>query len=119
MFDSVIEDPKLAFQDRMAAAAAMRAYGAELGARKQAAPADDLVSDLLGSEIEGRRLEPGEFQAFFMLLFNAGADTTRSLLCYGLNVLLDRPALLDELRPGLVPTREARLDMMLEWFACD
>jgi cholest-4-en-3-one 26-monooxygenase len=37
-------------------------------------------------------------------LFNAGADTTRSLLCYGLDLLLDRPAIMDRLRhePHLV-----------------
>lgn len=106
MFDSVLEDRQLALQDRMAAAAEMRAYGAELGARKQAEPADDLVSDLLTSEIEGRRLEPGEFQAFFMLLFNAGADTTKSLLCHGMNLLLDQPEVVSRLRaePALVPS---------------
>jgi cytochrome P450 len=40
-----------------------------------------------------------------MMLFNAGADTTRSLLCYGLELLLARPELMDRLRrePALVP----------------
>ncbi len=105
MFDSALEDPRLALQDRMAAAAEMRAYGAELGARKQSEPGDDLVSDLLGSEVEGRRLEPGEFQAFFMLLFNAGADTTKSLLCHGMDLLLERPDVVARLRadPALIP----------------
>jgi len=44
------------------------------------------------------QLTEGEFQAFFQLLFNAGADTTRSLLCLGLDLLLDRPEQLARLR---------------------
>lgn len=105
MFSSELTDRAAAFRDAMAAAAELRAYGAELGRRKRAAPAGDLASDLLEAEIEGRRLTEGEFQALFMLLFNAGADTTRCLLCFGLNLLLDRPAELDSLRrdPSLLP----------------
>lgn len=105
MFGSEIADPAAAFADGMAAAEQIRAYGAELGRRKTAAPGDDMISDLLTAEIEGRRLTEGEFQAFFMLLFNAGADTTRSLLCYGLDLLLDRPRELELLRrdPSLLP----------------
>ena len=105
MFGSDIADRTAALEDGMAAAAEMRTYGAELGRRKVAAPADDLVSDLLAAEIDGRRLTDGEFEAFFMLLFNAGSDTTRSLLCYGLDLLLDRPHDLQLLReaPTLLP----------------
>ncbi len=106
MFGSDIVDPAAALQDGMAAAEQLRAYGAELGRRKVAEPGDDLVTDLLSAEIDGRKLTDGEFQALFMLLFNAGADTTRSLLCYGLDLLFDRPADLRRLRddPSLLPT---------------
>jgi cytochrome P450 len=101
MFGSEIQDRAAAFRDSMDAAAEMRAYGAALEAEKRARPADDLASDLLEAELEGRRLEPGEFQALFMLLFNAGADTTRSLLCYGLELLIEHPEVLDRLRRDL------------------
>jgi len=106
MFGSDIVDPKAALADGMAAANELRAYGAELGRRKKAEPAEDMVSDLLAAEFEGRELTDGEFQAFFMMLFNAGADTTRSLLCYGLDLLLDHPADLARLRsdPSLLPS---------------
>lgn len=98
-------DRAAAFQDGMAAAREMRAYASDLEKARRASPRDDLVSDLLGAEIEGRRLSPGEFEAFFMLLFNAGADTTRALLCLGVDLLVDRPELYARLRaePGLVP----------------
>lgn len=106
MFGSDIKDRAAALADGMQAANELRAYGAALGRDKLKAPADDMVSDLLAAEVEGRRLTDGEFQAFFMMLFNAGADTTRSLLCYGLELLLAQPALMDRLRrdPTLVPS---------------
>jgi len=114
MFGSELADPAAALRDGIAAAHDMRAYGDALGRAKRAAPGDDLASELLGAEIDGRRLSDGEFQAFFMLLFNAGSDTTRSLLCYGLDLLLDRPALADQLRgdPGLWP---AAIEEMLRY----
>jgi cholest-4-en-3-one 26-monooxygenase len=106
MVSSTIIDRQAARQDALAALDELRAYGAELGRKKRQQPEDDLVSDLLTAEIEGQRLTEGEFQAFFAQLFVAGSDTTRSLLCFGLNLLLDRPAELARLRaePGLLET---------------
>ena len=105
MFGSDHPDRAEAFRDAMAAGAELRAYGAALERARREAPGDDLVTDLIDAEIEGRRLSTGEFQAFFMLLFNAGADTTRTLLCFGLDLLLDRPELHARLRddPALLP----------------
>jgi cytochrome P450 len=97
MFTTEHADPADAMRDKMAAVAQMRDYGAQLARMKRADPADDLTSELLGAEVDGRALTEGEFQAFFMLLFNAGTDTTRSLLCYGLDLLLDRPQVVDRL----------------------
>lgn len=83
----------VALPERMAAAEAMRSYATDLGRYKAAEPGDDLISDLLNAGLTG-----GEFQAFVMLLFNAGSETTRSMLCLGLDILLDRPDVLDEMR---------------------
>lgn len=101
MFGSDHLDRTAALRDGMAAAETMRAYASDLERAKRAAPADDLATDLLDAEIEGRRLERGEFQALFMLLFNAGADTTRSLLCHGLRTLLEHPEVCARLRADL------------------
>jgi cytochrome P450 len=105
MLGSEILDPAAALRDGIAAANDLRAYGAALGRARRVAPAGDLISELLSAEIDGRRLSDGEFEAFFMLLFNAGSDTTRSLLCYGLNLLIDHPAIADQLRgdPARLP----------------
>src|SRR5262249_24118385 len=86
MFGSDIADPVRAFEDAMAAAKAMRAYGARLIAEKRARPGEDITSDLIAAELDGNQLTDGELEAFFMLLFNAGSDTTRSLLCFGFDL---------------------------------
>ncbi|CAN5757021.1 cytochrome P450 [soil metagenome] len=94
MFSTETADPAEAMKDKMAAAGEMRAYGGQLVQRKRIAPEDDLMSELAAEP----SLTDGELQAFFMLLFNAGTDTTRSLLSYGLDLLLDRPDVADHLR---------------------
>jgi cytochrome P450 len=114
MFGSTIQDRDAAFRDGMAAAGEMRAYAADLEEQRRRVRTDDLASDLLDAEIDGRRLTEGEFQAFFMLLFNAGSDTTRSLLCFGLALLLSHPADLAHLRqtPAALP---AAIEEMLRY----
>ncbi|MFN0249339.1 MAG: cytochrome P450 [Kofleriaceae bacterium] len=104
MFSSTSEDREVAIRASIAAANEMRAYAAQLAMRE--ARGEDLVSDLLDSEIDGRKLSDTEFQAFFVLLFNAGADTTRSLLCYGLELLLEHRDALAQIQanPALIPS---------------
>jgi cholest-4-en-3-one 26-monooxygenase len=105
MLGSEIADPSAALRDQIAAAGEIRAYAAELRKRRLANATDDLSSELARGEVDGRPLTEGEFQAFFMLLFNAGADTTRSMLCFGLDLLIDRPDVIRRLResPELLP----------------
>ncbi|WP_082955037.1 cytochrome P450 [Mycobacterium mantenii] len=73
------------------AALEMMAYSTELMAGKRAHPADDIVTSLLHAEVDGRRLNDLEFNTFFMLLINAGGDTTRNLVAGGMCVLMDNP----------------------------
>jgi cytochrome P450 len=81
-----------------AAAMKMRAFAADFVGQQNRS---ELIEELLGAG-----LTDGEFQAFFMLLFIAGSDTTGSLLCFGLNLLLDRPEDVERLRAdrSLIPT---------------
>ena len=110
MFSTEVIDPQIAMRDKVAAAGEMRAYGATLVERKRAAPGDDLMSELIAEP----SLSDGELQAFFMLLFNAGTDTTRSILAYGIDLLLDRPELAAFLRED--PSRIAlALEEMLRY----
>ena len=75
--------------------------------RKRRAPGDDIASTLVQAEVDGDRLTDGEFQWFFLLLVNAGGDTTRNLLAAGIQLLFDHPderaRLLADL-DGLLPT---------------
>jgi cytochrome P450 len=69
------------------------------------APGDDLASRLLAAEVDGRRLEDMEFLLFFLLLVDAGGDTTRNLLSGALLALWEHPDQRAALAadPSLVP----------------
>jgi len=64
------------------AAFAMSAYASELGDLRRAEPADDLVTKLIHSEIDGERLTLEEFANFFRLMIFAGNETTRSSIAH-------------------------------------
>ena len=74
-----------------AAVAKMFEYGSRVIAEKRARPGDDLASRLLACEVDGRKLEDMEFLLFFLLLVDAGGDTTRNLLSGGLLALMEHP----------------------------
>ncbi len=91
-------DPSLSDADRMGAVAEMHAYASSVATEKRAHPADDLASILVRSEVDGERLSDDEFNWFFLLLINAGGDTTRNLVGGGTEALLARPAELQQWR---------------------
>lgn len=74
-----------------AAVGAMFEYGQSVIKDKRAKPSDDLASQLLSAELDGRKLSDEEFLLFFMLLVDAGGDTTRNLVGTGLYELLNAP----------------------------
>ena len=84
----------------------MYQYSAELAARKRADPGDDIATSLLQAEVDGRSLTDLEFNLFFMLLMNAGGDTTRNLVASGVLALIQHPAERQRLAadPSLMPT---------------
>jgi cytochrome P450 len=88
-------------------------YATGVIAEKRAKPADDLASKLLACEVDGRRLDDVEFQLFFLLLVDAGGDTTRNLLSGGLLALMENPEhltwLLENLDARLPAAREELL----------
>ena len=92
---------------KLAAITEMLTFAAEVAERKRAHPSDDIATTLVQAEIDGDRLTDGELQWFFLLLVNAGGDTTRNLLAAGLQLLFDHPderaRLMADL-DGLLPT---------------
>lgn len=92
----------------------MFGYAAQVFEEKTNNPAEDLASQLIHSEIDGEKMDLLDFQLFFMLLVDAGGDTTRNLLSAGILALLEHPEQLAALRadPSLVPNAR---DELLRW----
>jgi len=83
----------------------MQAYVAEQIALRRRRPSDDMMSLLLGAEVDGERLTDADVGAFITLLASAGNETVTKLLAtalYWLDVHPDqRRVLLDD--PGAIP----------------
>ncbi len=88
-------------------------YGRGVIADKRAHPKCDLATKLLEAEVDGKRLDDIEFLLFFLLLIDAGGDTTRNLLSAGLIALLENRDQLSWLKVDLpnrlAPAREELL----------
>lgn len=76
-------------------------YGGKVIAEKRAHPKEDLATKLLEAEVDGKKLNDIEFLLFFLLLVDAGGDTTRNLLSSGLIALLENPDQLAWLKADL------------------
>jgi cytochrome P450 len=90
-------------------------YAHEVATQKRARPGDDLSTTILQAEIDGRAIDDIDFNLFFLLLIDAGGDTTRNLLGGGLLALFEHPGerarLVADL-DGLLPTA---VEEMLRW----
>ena len=85
--DDAIAPPEI----KMNAVGEMLSYAQSVADLKRQSPGDDLATILVNAEVDGDHLTDEEFQWFFLLLVNAGGDTTRNLLAAGLQLLLDHP----------------------------
>ncbi len=90
-------------------------YGRTVISEKRARPADDLASKLLACVVDGRRLDDMEFLLFFLLLVDAGGDTTRNLLSGGLLALMEHPDQLAWLKADLPARLAGAREEMLRW----
>jgi cytochrome P450 len=101
------DDAVHSVDDRMRAVGEMLGYAAAVVDEKRRLPGADIASTLVQAEIDGDRLTDGELQFFFLLLVNAGGDTTRNLVAAGMQQLFDHPVerarLVADL-DGLLPT---------------
>jgi cytochrome P450 len=96
------------------AAMEMFAYASGVYRTKLDNPTDDLASQIVAAEVDGYKLDEMDFQLFFMLLIDAGGDTTRNLLSVGMLQLLADPQTFETIAatPDLVPNLR---DEMLRW----
>jgi cytochrome P450 len=104
--DDAIAPPEV----KMAAIGEMLGYAQSVADFKRANPADDLATVLVNAEVDGDRLTDAEFQWFFLLLVNAGGDTTRNLLAAGMQLLFDHP----DQRAKLLADVDGRLGTAIE-----
>jgi len=99
-------DPTVTPEQRAGAMVDMFMYADNLASEREKNPQDDLMSVLLGAEVDGERLTKLQIELFFLLLQNAGSETTRNLLTTGTLTLLQHPDQLAMLRNdfSILPT---------------
>jgi cholest-4-en-3-one 26-monooxygenase len=81
-------DASVTPEERAQAATDMFMYADAMCAERAENPSDDLMSVLLHAEVEGEKLTAFQIELFFMLLQNAGSETTRNLITTGTLALL-------------------------------
>lgn len=109
-------DPAVAPLDvKVAAVGEMLAHGAEVANDKRGCPADDIASTLVAAEVDGQRLSDDELSWFFLLLVNAGGDTTRNLLAAGMRLLIEHPDERRRLADDLDTLLPTAVDEMLRY----
>jgi cytochrome P450 len=98
----------------IAASNALREYFAERVAERRSQPRDDLISELVESELDGKSLSDEEIFGFLRMLLPAGIETTYRSLGNLLFALLTHPDQLDEVRRNL-ELRRAAIEEGLRW----
>jgi len=92
-------------EDRLQALRSLRSYFAHQLDAHRRCPGEDLMSSLLGAEIEGERLSDEELIDFCQLLLIAGHETTANLIGNAMVCFEEHPEAVAQLRkdPSLMP----------------
>ena len=100
--------------DPIVSLAQLHQYFSKLIAERRSEPRDDLLSVLVGAEVEGERLTDEDLLNLSFLLLVAGNETTRNLIALGTLALIGHPdqcrKLVDD--PGGIPDA---VEEMLRW----
>ena len=91
-------DPNVDQEARGAAAIEMYTYADTMCEDRRKHPRDDLMSVLLEADVDGEQLTQMQLDLFFLMLQNAGSETTRNLITTGTLALLQHPDQLERLR---------------------
>jgi cholest-4-en-3-one 26-monooxygenase len=94
-------DASVTAEERGEAAVAMYEYADAMCEERRKTPRDDLMSVLLAAEVDGEKLTQMQIDLFFMLLQNAGSETTRNLITSGTLALLEQPDQLELVKNDL------------------
>ncbi|NRA02824.1 MAG: cytochrome P450 [Myxococcales bacterium] len=77
-------------------------------------PTDDLASVLANGQLDGEPMGPMETLGYYLIVFNAGHDTTKNALAGGIRALVEHPEQFEKLRRdrSLVPSA---VEEILRW----
>ncbi len=113
------EDPEYATSEQSMTDAAVQLYNLanELLEEHRRNPKDDIITRMMDAEVDGEKISPEEFNGFFILLANAGNETTRNQTSQGLRMLLENPEQKEDLIAHLNDNEyvERAVDEMLRY----
>ena len=83
-------------------------------ADRRANPTGDLASILANGQVNGEAMGPAETLGYYLIVFNAGHDTTKNALAGGFRALIENPAAFEAVKAD--PTRSPKLvEEILRW----
>jgi cytochrome P450 len=90
-------------------------YAREVWEQRRTEPGDDLATTIAFASVDGEELDLIDFNLFFLLLVDAGGDTTRNLVAGGMDALFSH----DDQRAWLTADLDGRLapatEELLRW----
>jgi cytochrome P450 len=92
-------------------------YARDVWERKRTEPADDLATLIATGAVDGVDLDLIDFNLFFLLLIDAGGDTTRNLVAGGMDALFAHPEQLAWLRADLEGRLPGAIEELLRWIS--
>ena len=92
-------------------------YARGVWEQKRAEPADDLATLIAQASIDGHELDLIDFNLFFLLLIDAGGDTTRNLVAGGMDALFGHPKQLAWLAEDLDGRMGSAVEELLRWIS--
>jgi len=107
--------------ESQAAGAAMQAilemfnYANGVWQARRAEPSDDLADIIAHATVDGRELDVIDFNLFFLLLIDAGGDTTRNLVAGGMDALFAHPEQMAWLMADLDARLAPAVEELLRW----
>jgi cytochrome P450 len=99
----------------MTAVLEMLRYAHGVWEERRAEPRDDLSTKLAHATVSGEPLSEVDFGMYFLLLVDAGGDTTRNLVATGLLALLEHPDQLEIARGDLDGRLNTAIEELLRW----
>lgn len=99
----------------MMAVVEMLQYAHGVWEDRRAAPRDDLATKLAHATVDGEPLSEIDFGMWFLLLVDAGGDTTRNLVATGMLALLERPEQLHFVQDDPQGRLNTVIEELLRW----